>query len=50
VAIMRAVMDQVRFSSEPRDGTIVHLVKQLSLREGGALDRLRRRRQARATH
>jgi len=48
VAIMRAVMDQVRFSSEPRDGTIVHLVKQLSVCEGGALDRLRRRRQARA--
>jgi len=47
VAIMRAVMDQVRFSSEPLEGTIVHLVKQLSVREGGAMDRLRRRQQAR---
>jgi len=47
VAIMRAVMDQVRFSSEPLEGTIVHLVKQLSVREGGPLDRLRRRQEAR---
>ena len=49
VAIMRAVMDQVRFSSEPRAGTIVHLVKQLGLRDGGAMDRLRRRQQRAAT-
>jgi serine/threonine-protein kinase RsbW len=49
VAIMRAVMDQVRFSSEPREGTIVHLVKQLGVRGGSAMDRLRRRQQARAT-
>ena len=49
VAIMRAVMDQVRFSSEPREGTIVHLVKQLNARDGGAMDRLRRRQQARST-
>ena len=32
VAIMRAVMDQVRFSSEPREGTIVHLVKREPVR------------------
>ncbi|HEX4820913.1 MAG TPA: ATP-binding protein [Acidimicrobiales bacterium] len=49
VAIMRAVMDQVRFSSEPRDGTIVHLVKQLDVRDGGVMDRLRRRQEARTT-
>ena len=49
VAIMQAVMDQVRFTSEPRDGTIVHLVKQLVLREGGAMDRLKRRQQRSAT-
>lgn len=29
VAIMRAVMDQVAFSSDPADGTIVNLFKQL---------------------
>ena len=49
VAIMRAVMDQVRFSSEPQDGTIVHLVKQLHLREGGAMERLRRRQERAAS-
>ena len=49
VAIMQAVMDQVRFSSEPREGTIVHLVKRLAVREGGPMDRLQRRQQARAT-
>jgi serine/threonine-protein kinase RsbW len=49
VAIMRAVMDQVRFSSEPREGTIVHLVKQLDVRDGGAMDRLRRRQEARSS-
>jgi hypothetical protein len=39
---MRAVMDHVEFTSEPEVGTIVHLVKALSLVGGGALDRLRR--------
>lgn len=43
VAIMQAVMDQVRFSSEPQAGTIVHLVKRLHVREGSAMDRLQRR-------
>ena len=49
VAIMQAVMDQVRFTSEPRDGTIVHLVKELAFREGGPMDRLRRRQERAAT-
>jgi serine/threonine-protein kinase RsbW len=29
VALMHALMDQVRFTSEPEKGTIVHLVKRL---------------------
>jgi len=43
VAIMRAVMDQVRFSSEPEAGTVVHLVKRIDLDPRGALAQLRRR-------
>lgn len=46
VAIMRAVMDHVNFVSEPEAGTIVHLVKGLSVRDGGPLARLRERRRA----
>lgn len=42
VAIMRAVMDSVEFSSEPETGTIVHLVKTLSLDSHAAVSRLRR--------
>lgn len=42
VAIMRAVMDQVEFSSEPETGTIVHLVKTLSVDAGAPFARLRR--------
>lgn len=30
IALMHALMDQVRFTSEPERGTIVHLVKQLT--------------------
>lgn len=41
VVIMRAVMDHVEFTSEPEIGTIVRLVKQLTLVDGGPLDRLR---------
>jgi anti-sigma regulatory factor (Ser/Thr protein kinase) len=41
VAIMRAVMDSVEFGSEPETGTIVHLVKTLSVESGTALSRLR---------
>lgn len=44
VAIMRAVMDQVRFTSEPEAGTIVHLVKRIEVREDGPMARLRRAR------
>jgi len=43
VAIMRAVMDIVDFRSEPEIGTIVHLVKGLTLREDGLMARLRNR-------
>lgn len=42
VAIMRAVMDQVEFGSEPETGTIVHLVKDLSVDADSPLARLRR--------
>jgi anti-sigma regulatory factor (Ser/Thr protein kinase) len=45
VAIMRALMDQVDFRSEPEAGTIVQLVKTLSIDSDGALARLRRKRQ-----
>jgi serine/threonine-protein kinase RsbW len=41
VAIMRAVMDHVELRSEPEAGTIVHLVKTLTVEAGGPLDRLR---------
>ena len=47
VAIMQAVMDRVAFSSEPPDaGTIVRLVKRLSIEPKGPLGRLRAKRQA----
>ena len=42
VAIMRAVMDSVEFGSEPETGTIVHLVKTLSVDSDAAFSRLRR--------
>ncbi len=45
VAIMRAFMDQVDFRSEPEAGTIVHLVKTLSIDPDSPLARLRRKRQ-----
>lgn len=40
LAIMRALVDQLRFTSEPTKGTIVHLVKQLELLPDGSLQRL----------
>jgi serine/threonine-protein kinase RsbW len=43
VAIMRALMDRVDFSSEPETGTIVHLVKTLGLEPDAPFARLRRR-------
>jgi serine/threonine-protein kinase RsbW len=45
VAIMRSLMDQVDFRSEPEAGTIVHLVKTLAIDSDSALARLRRKRQ-----
>lgn len=41
VAIMRAMMDHVEFISEPEAGTMVHLVKSLSLSANAPLSRLR---------
>jgi serine/threonine-protein kinase RsbW len=41
VAIMRAVMDSVNFTSTPETGTLVHLVRALSMREDGPLARLK---------
>ena len=40
VAIMRALVDTVHFTSEPEQGTIVHLVKELELEPDGPLARL----------
>ncbi|HZT65170.1 MAG TPA: ATP-binding protein [Acidimicrobiales bacterium] len=40
VAIMRAVMDSVNFSSTPETGTVVNLVRALSAKEDGLLRRL----------
>ena len=45
VAIMRALVDKVDFRFEPEAGTIVHLVKELAVREDGHLARLRQRPQ-----
>lgn len=43
VAIMRAVMDQVDFGSEPEAGVIVRLVKKLAIEPDSLLDRMRRK-------
>ncbi len=40
MALMAALVDSVRFESRPEAGTIVHLVKDLSLRPDGPLRRL----------
>lgn len=40
MALMAALVDSVHFESRPEAGTIVHLVKDLSLRPDGPLDRL----------
>lgn len=42
VALMTALVDSVRFVSEPEAGMVVHLVKSLSLKPDGALAQLRR--------
>lgn len=41
VLLMRALVDSSEFRSEPEEGTIVHLVKELELEPDGALARLR---------
>lgn len=40
VALMHALVDTVRFESRPEAGTVVHLVKELPIADGGALHRL----------
>lgn len=40
LALISALVDSVRFESRPETGTIVHLVKDLSLRPDGPLRRL----------
>ena len=43
VAIIRALVDHFDFTSSRESGTIVNLTKKLTVREGGPIDRLRRR-------
>jgi len=40
MALMAALVDSVRFESRPEAGTVVHQVKDLSLRPDGPLERL----------
>ncbi len=40
MALIEALVDSVRFESRPEAGTIVHLVKDLTLRPDGPLQRL----------
>lgn len=40
IQLMRALVDRVRFVSKPRDGTVVHLEKELDLVGGSVLKRL----------
>jgi serine/threonine-protein kinase RsbW len=40
MALMHALVDQVRFESEPERGTIVHLVKRLTFHDDAAAHRL----------
>ncbi len=39
MALMKALVDDVRFESRPEAGTVVHLVKQLPVLAGGPLGR-----------
>ena len=41
VAIMHALMDSVDFTSDPQGGTIVRLVRALTVRDDGPMGRLR---------
>jgi serine/threonine-protein kinase RsbW len=47
VAIMHAVVDRVEFRSEPESGTIVRLVKDLTVRDDGPISRIHRRSRGR---
>lgn len=40
LAILAALVDRVNFESRPEAGTVVHLVKELGVLQGGPLDRL----------
>ena len=40
IQLMRALVDEVTFTSRPQVGTVVHLEKQLSWSEGSVLQRL----------
>ncbi|MEA2433080.1 MAG: serine/threonine-protein kinase RsbW [Actinomycetota bacterium] len=40
IFLMRAMVDSIRFTSEPEQGTIVHLIKHLELEEDSVLRRL----------
>jgi serine/threonine-protein kinase RsbW len=42
VALMHALVDQVRFDSQPEQGTVVHLVKRLRFHESATARRLMR--------
>lgn len=44
IALMRALVDNVRFDSRPQTGTIVHLVKHLELEDRSPLRKLPPRR------
>lgn len=41
LAIMRSVLDNIRFEPHPEQGTIAHLVKHVEVLPGSPLDRLR---------
>jgi serine/threonine-protein kinase RsbW len=40
IFLMRVMVDAIRFTSEPEQGTIVHLIKRLELEENSVLRRL----------
>lgn len=40
LALMRALVDSIEFTSQPETGTLVHLTTTLDLTPGGPLDQL----------
>lgn len=44
IQLMRALVDRVTFVNQPKDGTVVHLEKQLTWQPGAVIERLDRRR------